>query len=103
MVWFCKECQVLSAKKEWYKDGLYFRKILIFFKERHIRKLKMWRIDMLSLRHFSDVPSTHPYFKYIQKAGDLGIFYGYSNGTFGPDDCMIRAHLAVALYNAFGR
>src|SRR5262249_38304794 len=46
---------------------------------------------------FTDVPSTHPFFKYIQKLRDLGITTGCTATTFCPDSNVTRAEMAVFL------
>jgi len=53
-----------------------------------------------TLPHFSDVPATHPSFKYIQKLHDEGIAVGCGSAKFCPDEDLLRQHLAVFLYNA---
>jgi len=45
--------------------------------------------------YFSDVPATHPFFKWIQKLTDLGITGGCSPGLFCPDDPVTRGEMAV--------
>ena len=39
----------------------------------------------------------------IQRSVDLGIFHGYSNGNFGPDDNVTRGQAAVLLRNLAGK
>jgi len=56
-----------------------------------------------STPYFSDVPSTHPYFKYIQKLKELGITTGFADGTYRPDDCLKRDAAAAFFYRAFGQ
>ena len=53
--------------------------------------------------YFSDVPSTHWAFRYIQKLKELGITTGYGDGRYGPEDPVTRAQMATFLYRAFGR
>ena len=47
--------------------------------------------------YFTDVPATHPFFKWIQKLRDLGITSGCSATTFCPDDTVTRGQMAVFL------
>lgn len=47
--------------------------------------------------YFTDVPTGHPYFKYIQKMRDLGITVGCSATTYCPDDPVTRGQMAVFL------
>jgi subtilisin family serine protease len=50
--------------------------------------------------YFSDVPSSHWAFKYIQKLRELGITSGYSDGTYKPDNQVTRAETSVFLVRA---
>ena len=40
--------------------------------------------------HFTDVPSTHSLFAYVETAYGLGIVSGYGDGTFRPDQQILR-------------
>jgi S-layer homology domain/Viral BACON domain/Putative binding domain, N-terminal len=56
--------------------------------------------DVFSFRsvpYFQDVPSTHIFFKYIQRMKDLGITSGCSPVTYCPDDLVSRGQMAVFL------
>ena len=46
---------------------------------------------------FTDVPATHPFFKYIQRMRQLGITAGCSATTYCPDDPVTRGQMAVFL------
>lgn len=46
---------------------------------------------------FSDVPATHPFFKYVQKLREAGITTGCAANRFCPDDGVNRGQLAVFL------
>ncbi|MFO0752336.1 MAG: S-layer homology domain-containing protein [Thermodesulfovibrionales bacterium] len=48
--------------------------------------------------YFSDVPSSHPYFKYIQKIKDAGITT--VTGSYGADDPVTRDQMAAFLIRA---
>jgi hypothetical protein len=50
--------------------------------------------------YFTDVPSTDPFFGYIQKLRDLGITRGCSATTFCPDAALPRADMAAFLIRA---
>jgi hypothetical protein len=50
--------------------------------------------------YFSDVPSSHWAFKYIQKLRELGITSGYSDGTYQPGNQVTRAETSVFLVRA---
>ncbi|HLK62366.1 MAG TPA: alginate lyase family protein [Bryobacteraceae bacterium] len=45
--------------------------------------------------YFTDVPSTHPYFPWIQKMAQLGITSGCGPTTYCPDDPVTREQMAV--------
>jgi subtilisin family serine protease len=51
--------------------------------------------------HFSDVPSDHWAFRYIQKMYDEGITSGYADGTFHPSENVSRAQMAMFIGRAF--
>ena len=54
-----------------------------------------------STPYFTDVPDTHPYFKYVQKMYEDGNTDGCPQpGTFCVDDPCTRAQFAVFLYRA---
>ncbi|MBL8212814.1 MAG: putative Ig domain-containing protein [Bryobacterales bacterium] len=48
-----------------------------------------------STPYFSDVPATHPQFKYIQKLKELGITSGCTASTYCPADAVTRGQMAV--------
>ncbi len=45
--------------------------------------------------YFTDVPSNHPYFTWIQKMKQVGITSGCSPTTYCPDDPVTRGQMAV--------
>lgn len=47
--------------------------------------------------YFTDVPSTHPFFKYIQKMRELNITSGCSPTAYCPDANVTRGEMAVFL------
>jgi C1A family cysteine protease/putative hemolysin len=51
--------------------------------------------------YFSDVPSSHGSFKYIQKVTEEGIASGYSDGTYRPSQYVNRAQMAAFIGRAF--
>jgi hypothetical protein len=51
--------------------------------------------------YFSDVPSGHWAFKFVQKLRELGITSGYTDGTYRPDNSVIRSEMAVFIWRAF--
>jgi hypothetical protein len=52
---------------------------------------------------FPDVPATHPYSAAILDLAGRGIISGYKNGTFGPEDPVLRQQFAkmVVLTGAY--
>jgi len=51
---------------------------------------------------FSDLDSSHPFFIPAMFVGYYGIFDGYSDGTFKPDDFINRAETAKVVLAGFG-
>lgn len=45
--------------------------------------------------YFTDVPSTYPYFKWIQKMSELGITAGCGSGNYCPTTALTNAGMAV--------
>ena len=50
---------------------------------------------------FPDVSPSSFFCKYIKRLFELGITTGYSDGTYGPDDILTRAQMAVFLRGHF--
>jgi subtilisin family serine protease len=50
--------------------------------------------------HFTDVPATHNFFKYVQKMKDEGITTGYGDGTYGVSDFVTRGQMAAFIIRA---
>ncbi len=46
---------------------------------------------------FTDVPTNHPYYQYIETAKLRGIIEGYGNGAFGPGNTVSRAQATKML------
>jgi hypothetical protein len=52
--------------------------------------------------YFTDVPATHPDFKYVQKFRELGYTNGYGVATiYAPNEPMKREQMATFLVRAF--
>ncbi len=49
---------------------------------------------------FSDVPATHPLFRYVQKLRELGITAGCSASTYCPEDPVTRSQMALFVVRA---
>jgi hypothetical protein len=50
--------------------------------------------------HFSDIPTTHPFYAVIETAYAHGVISGYSNQTFRPGNNATRGQIAKMIYNA---
>ena len=50
--------------------------------------------------YFTDVPATHPYFKWVQKMRELQITSGCSATAYCPDDSVTRGQMAVFIIRA---
>jgi hypothetical protein len=51
---------------------------------------------------FSDVPSSHPFFQFIEALASSGITGGCGGGNYCPDDPLTRGQMAVFLAKALG-
>jgi alpha-tubulin suppressor-like RCC1 family protein len=51
-------------------------------------------------KSFSDVPAGHPYHWAISDMAELGIISGYPDGTFRPDNLVLRKHFAKWIVGA---
>ncbi len=59
-----------------------------------------WPIDTSGGPHFTDVPTTHSFYGYIETAFNHGIITGYGDGTFRPDNNATRGQISVIVYRA---
>ena len=51
---------------------------------------------------FGDVPTTHPFYQFIEALAASGITAGCANGLFCPNDPLTRGQMAVFLARALG-
>ena len=51
---------------------------------------------------FSDLSSSHPYYAQIGALAVLGIVSGYGDGTFGPDNLVLRQQFAKMVVRTLG-
>lgn len=58
--------------------------------------------ELCPCRAFSDLDSGAWYHDAIDWALENGVFHGYGNGTFGPNDTLFRERAAAVLCNYFG-
>lgn len=66
-----------------------------------VMKIKGVALDAYS-PVFSDVPQTHIFARQIVTAKRLGIVSGYGDGTFGPDDRVLRTHATIMIAKTMG-
>jgi hypothetical protein len=53
-----------------------------------------WAIDTTGGPHFSDVPTSNPFYTFIETAFNHAIISGYSDGTFRPGNNVTRGQLS---------
>jgi hypothetical protein len=51
---------------------------------------------------FTDVPTTHPFFRFVEALFASGITAGCGSGNFCPNDPVTRGQMAVFLAAALG-
>jgi hypothetical protein len=51
---------------------------------------------------FTDVPTTHTFYQYIETAAYEGLVSGYSDGTFRPENNVTRGQLSKIVVEAAG-
>jgi hypothetical protein len=51
---------------------------------------------------FNDVPTSHPFFRYVEALADSGITAGCGNNNYCPDTPVSRGQMAVFLAKALG-
>jgi hypothetical protein len=51
---------------------------------------------------FSDVPTNHPFYVFVETAYDRGIIAGYADGTFRPGNNVTRGQLSKIIVGAQG-
>jgi hypothetical protein len=59
-----------------------------------------WDIDTTGGPHFSDVPTTNPFYAFIETAYNHNVISGYSDGTFRWANDATRGQIAVIVYRA---
>jgi hypothetical protein len=59
-----------------------------------------WPIDTTGGPHFLDVPTSHPFYPYIETAYNRGVISGYADGTFRPGNNLTRAQLCKIVVSA---
>jgi len=61
-----------------------------------------WTGECPASGHFSDVPTTHPFYCFVEMAFAHGIISGYADGTFHPDSDVRRGQLCKIVVLAEG-
>jgi hypothetical protein len=59
-----------------------------------------WTIDTTGGPHFIDVPTTNPFYQYIETAYNHGVISGYSDGTFLWGNNITRGQLSKVVVEA---
>ena len=59
-------------------------------------------LDSLDSENFTDLPSKHWAFSYIESGVKHGIISGYGNGKFGPEDALTYNQAIALLVRALG-
>lgn len=65
-----------------------------------IVRARGYALENPAVPRFSDVPTTHPYYKYIETAAKNGLVTGY-NGKFMPEDPILSGDLTTVITKAF--
>jgi len=55
-----------------------------------------------SEQHFSDVPSSNPFYAYVESGRAAGLLNGYGDGTFRPNNKVTRGQVAKITVSAAG-
>lgn len=75
-------------------------------KAKYIHKLQVgWKRQVSpgpAVASFLDVPTTHPFFRYVEALKKAGIAAGCTPGNFCPNDPVTRGQMAVYLSTALG-
>ena len=61
-----------------------------------------WTINTSGGPHFTDVPTSNPFYSYIETAYNHSVIGGYSDGTFRPGTNATRGQISVIVYRALG-
>jgi len=59
-----------------------------------------WQLVNPPTPTFSDVPTGHTFFQYVETAYDHGIITGYADGTFRPGNNATRGQISKIVYQA---
>ena len=62
-----------------------------------------WSINTGGGPHFTDVPSSNPFYSFIETAYNHSIISGYSDSTFRPGNNATRGQISKIIYQAVAR
>jgi hypothetical protein len=63
---------------------------------------EQWPIDTSGGPHFSDVPTSHTFYAFVETAYNRGVISGYADGTFRPGNNVTRGQLSKIVVSAEG-
>lgn len=58
-----------------------------------------WPLDTTGGPHFTDVPTSSPFYAYVETAYHRGVISGYADRTFRPNNSITRGQTAKVLFN----
>ncbi len=61
-----------------------------------------WSLANPARPSFTDVPTSYPFYRYIETAKSHGVISGYSDGTFRPGNTVTRGQICKMVVSAFG-
>jgi hypothetical protein len=59
-----------------------------------------WTSNTSGGPHFTDVPTSSPFYSFIETAYNMGVISGYANGTFRPASDATRGQISKIVYNS---
>jgi hypothetical protein len=59
-----------------------------------------WEINTSGGPHFTDVPTTHPFYSFVETAYNRAIISGYADNTFRPGNNATRGQISKIVYLA---
>ncbi len=65
-----------------------------------ITQAERWTTVTSGGPHFSDVPTTNPFYGFVETAYSHAVISGYTNGTFQPNSSATRGQISKIVYSA---
>ena len=59
-----------------------------------------WATNLAGGPHFTDVPSSNPFYVFVETAYNHSIISGYSDSTFRPGNNATRGQISKIVYQA---